>query len=285
MTIVVTGATGHLGRLVVENLLDRGHRADQIVAAGRNTATLADLADRGVRIAAIDFDDPTSLKQAFDGAETVLLVSSNVPGQRVRQHSNAIDAAAAAGVGRLVYTSAPHADTTDLVLAPEHKATEEHLRASGVQFTVLRNGWYTENYLPAIELARSTGTIVASVGDGRVASAPRSDYAAAAAVVLTEPGHEGQVYELSGDQAWTYDELAAATSEVIDREVTYQRVTPEEHLDILRAAGLDEGTAQFLVTLDGDTGRGLLAETSGTLRRLTGRPTTPLFDALRNALA
>jgi NAD(P)H dehydrogenase (quinone) len=285
MTIVVTGATGHLGRLVVENLLDRGYRADQIVAAGRNTATLADLADRGVRIAAVDFDDPASLKQAFNGADIVLLVSSSAAGQRVRQHSNAIDAAAAAGVGRLVYTSAPHADTTDLILAPEHKATEEHLRASGVPFTVLRNGWYTENYLPAIEQARTTGTIIASVGEGRVASAPRSDYAAAAAVVLTEPGHEGQVYELSGDYAWTYDELAAAASELLDREVTYESVTPEEHLDILRASGLDDGTAQFLVTLDGDTGRGLLAETSGTLRRLIGRPTTPAVDALRTALA
>jgi NAD(P)H dehydrogenase (quinone) len=285
MTIVVTGATGHLGRLVVENLLDRGNRADQIVAAGRNTATLADLADRGVRIAAIDLDDSDSLKRAFTGTDIVLLVSSNAVGQRLRQHSNAIDAAAATGVGRLVYTSAPHADTTDLVLAPEHKATEEHLRASGLQFTVLRNGWYTENYLPAIEQARTTGSIVASVGDGRVASASRSDYAAAAAVVLTEPGHEGQVYELSGDDAWTHYELAAAASQVLDRQVTYQPVTPQEHLDILRSAGLDDGTAQFLVTLDGDTGRGLLAETSGTLRRLIGRPTTPLVDALRTALA
>jgi NAD(P)H dehydrogenase (quinone) len=285
MTIVVTGATGHLGRLVVENLLGRGHRADQIVAAGRNTATLADLADRGVHIAAIDLEDPTSLKKAFHDADVVLLVSSNEVGQRVRQHSNAIDAAAATGVGRLVYTSAPHADTTDLIIAPEHKVTEEHLRASGVPFTVLRNGWYTENYLPAIEQARSTGTIVASVGDGRVASAARSDYAAAAAAVLTEPGHENQVYELSGDHTWSYHELAAAASEILNREVTYQPVTPEEHLDSLRSAGLDDATAQFLVTLDGDTGRGLLAETSGTLRRLIGRPTTPLLDALRTALA
>jgi NAD(P)H dehydrogenase (quinone) len=285
MTIVVTGATGHLGRLVVENLLDRGHPADQIVATGRNTDPLADLADRSVHIAAVDFDHPASLKEAFDGADIVLLVSSNAIGHRVRQHTNAIDAAAATGVKRMAYTSAPHADTTDLVLAPDHKATEEHLLGSGLQFTVLRNGWYTENYLAALDHARSTGTIVASVGDGRVASAPRSDYAAAAAVVLTEPGHENQVYELSGDHAWTHDELAAAATEILKREVTYQPVTPDEHLDILRAAGLDDATAQFLVTLDGDTRRGLLAETSGDLRHLIGRPTTPLLEALHTALA
>ncbi|WP_199421568.1 SDR family oxidoreductase [Actinotalea solisilvae] len=285
MSIVVTGATGHLGRLVVEGLLDAGVPASDVVAVGRRVERLADLAGRGVRTARVDYADRASLDAALEGAETLMLVSGSEVGRRVEQHAAAIDAAATAGVARVVYTSAPAADDTPLVLAPEHKATEELLRASGLAVTVLRNGWYTENYLPALEQARATGEIVASVGDGRVASAPRADFAGAAVAVLTTPGHEGRTYELAGDHAWTHDELAAAVSEVVGRPVAYRAVTPEEHLEVLRAAGLDEGTAQFVVALDGDTRRGLLAGGSSDLRDLLGRPTTPLLDALRAAVA
>ncbi|MET0433694.1 MAG: SDR family oxidoreductase [Cellulomonas sp.] len=285
MSIVVTGATGHLGRLVVTHLLADGVPADRIVAAGRRTGTLADLAGRGVRVAALDYGKPETIAAALEGAETVLLVSGSEVGQRVEQHRAVIDAAKAAGVGRLVYTSAPKADTSPLVLAPEHKATEEILRASGLTFTILRNGWYTENYLGDVQQARETGEIVGSFGDGRVASAPRDDFAAAAAVVLRTEGHDGAVYELSGDEAWGFDELAAAASEVLGRPVVYRAVSPEQRAADLAAAGLDEGTVGFVVALEANTREGLLAETSGDLSRLIGRPTTPLVDALRAALA
>jgi NAD(P)H dehydrogenase (quinone) len=171
MSIVVTGATGQLGRLTVESLLARGVPAEQIVAVGRDAGRLAELADKGVRIARIDFADPATLKEAFAGADALLLVSGNEVGQRIDQHRNVVDAATEVGVGRIVYTSAPKATTSALVLAPEHKATEEIVAASGLPSTILRNGWYHENQLPALEQARSTGEIVASAGGGRTASA------------------------------------------------------------------------------------------------------------------
>ncbi|NMR20196.1 SDR family oxidoreductase [Cellulomonas fimi] len=284
MSVVVTGATGHLGRLVVQSLLAGGLAPREIVAAGRSGEKLADLADRGVRVAAIDYSQPSTLTPAFTGADVLLLVSGSEVGQRVQQHANAIEAAVAAGVGRIVYTSAPHADTTTLVLAPEHKATEELIRASGLPFTILRNGWYTENYVTTVRQAGETGEIVASVGEGRVASATRADFAAAAAVVLTNAGHEGRTYELTGDVAWGFDDLATAAAEIFGRTVIYRSVTPEEHLATLRAAGLDEATAGFVVALDADLRDGLLAETTGELSKLIGRPTTPLVEGLRTAL-
>ena len=284
MTIVVTGATGQLGRLTVEALLARGVPAADVVATGRNADKLRPLADLGVRTAVADLADRAALDAAFAGADSVLLVSASEPGTRVPLHRNAIEAAVAAGVGQLVYTSAPDARETALILAPEHKATEEIIEASGVPATILRNGWYTENYLPQVEQARATGQIVASVGEGRVASASRVDYAEAAAVVLTTPGHVGKVYELSGDTAWNFEDLATAVGEVIGRQVEFVRVTPDEQLAALRGHGLDEGTAEFVVALDRNTHDGLLAGTSGDLSRLIGRPTTPLLEGLRAAV-
>ena len=281
MSIVITGATGHLGRLVVEHLLADGFAADQIVAAGRRTERLADLAALGVRTAAIDFADSASLEAAFAGADTVLLVSGSEPGQRITQHTRAIESAVAAGVGRVVYTSAPHADTSDLVLAPDHKATEAALRASGLTWTVLRNNWYTENYAGTLAQARETGVVLTSTGGGRVASASRDDFAAAAAVVLVGTGHDHRVYELSGDVAWTFDEFAGAASEALGVPVVHKDVSSDEHRAILLSAGLDEGTAGFVVTLDADIRRGDLADATGDLRDLIGRPTTPLLDGLR----
>jgi NAD(P)H dehydrogenase (quinone) len=238
-----------------------------------------------VRVATLDYGQPDTIAAALEGAETVLLVSGSEVGQRVDQHRAVIEAAEAAGVRRLVYTSAPKADTSPLVLAPEHKATEEILRASGLTFTILRNGWYTENYVGDVQQARETGEIVGAYGDGRVASAPRDDFAAAAAVVLRTEGHDDAVYELSGDAAWGFDELAAAASEVLGRPVVYRAVSSERRAADLAAAGLDEGTVGFVVALEENTRDGLLAETPGDLSRLIGRPTTPLTDALRAALA
>ncbi|MEP6482421.1 MAG: SDR family oxidoreductase, partial [Rhodoglobus sp.] len=202
--IVITGATGHLGRLIVESLLARGVAPDQLVAAGRNAEKLAELETLGVRTARIDYTDPDGLAAAFAGADKVMLVSSSEVGHRVAQHSAVIDAAVAAGVKHLIYTSAPAATTSALILAPEHKATEEYLVASGIPFTILRNGWYTENYIQTAQQGGESGTIASSAGEGRVASASRKDYADAAAVVLTTAGHDGKVYELSGDTAWSF---------------------------------------------------------------------------------
>ena len=284
MTIAVFGATGHLGALVVDALLGRGVAPEQIRALGRNAERLAALAERGVGTVQVDMDDADAVAAAVDGTEHVLLVSGSEVGRRVAQHTNVIEAAKAAGVARLVYTSAPHATDTALVLAPEHKATEEALTASGLTYTILRNNWYTENYTGELELARTTGEIANSVGDGRVASAPRSDYAEAAAAVLTTPGHENAVYELGGDTAWTFADFAQAAAEVLGRPVTYRVLTPQEETATLTAAGLDEGTAGFVVALNGNMRDGLLAETTGDLSRLLGRPTTPLADTLRSWL-
>jgi NAD(P)H dehydrogenase (quinone) len=195
-----------------------------------------------------------------------------------------VDLAARSGVRRIAYTSAPAADDTTLALAPEHAATEELIRASGLPFTFLRNGWYTENYEQAFAQARETGVVASSAGDGRVASAPRSDFADAAAVVLASEGHDNAVYELSGDVAWSFDELAATFADVLGREVTHQRLTPDEHRALLVSFGLDEGTAGFVVSLDQNIADGLLAVTTGDLARLIGRPTEPLAETVRRWL-
>ena len=284
MTIVVTGATGHLGHLIVEALLRDGVAPAEIVAGGRNLGALDDLAAQGVRVATVDYDDPRSLADALAGADTLMLVSASEPGKRVPQHRAVIDAAVAAGVTRIVYTSAPHASTSALVLAPEHKSTEELIAASGIPATILRNGWYTENYAGTARQAAESGTLVSSVGSGVVSSASRKDYADAAAVVLTNPGHEGKTYELSGDIAWTQDELAAAISQVTGKKVVYTPVSAEEHAAILGSAGLDAGTVGFVTALDANIRDGLIGYTTGDLSRLIARPTTPLAVGLAAAL-
>lgn len=278
MTILVTGATGQLGRLVIQSLLERGVDAQSIVAGARDVAKAEDL---GVRVARLDYTDPASIASALDGIDTVLLISGSEVGQRTAQHTAVIEAATAAGVSKFVYTSAPKATTSDLVLAPEHKATEEAIAASGLPAVILRNNWYTENYAADVARAAETGVLASGAGDGRVASASRKDFAEAAAVVLTEDGHIGRTYELGGDVAWTYEDLAAAIGEISGREVEYRRLTVEEQLAALQAAGLDEGTAGFVAALDAGIAGGALAETDGTLARLIGRPTTPLLDGLR----
>ncbi|CAN5253638.1 SDR family oxidoreductase [soil metagenome] len=281
MSLIVTASTGHLGRLVVESLLARGASADTIVATARKTDTL----DLGVPTAVLDYAQPDTIAAVLGQGDTVLLVSASEPGIRFPLHKNVIDAAKAAGVARIVYTSAPAATTSALILAPEHKETEEYLVASGVPFTILRNGWYTENYLGQVATGRDHGTITASVGDGRVASASRKDYADAAAVALLDDSLAGQTFELSGDYAWNFDELAEAISGIVGKTVTYTRLTPEEHAEQLKGFGLDEGTVGFVVALDGNIRDGLLAVTTGDLARLIGRPTTPLAEGLAEGIA
>ena len=285
MTVVVTGATGHLGRLVVENLLERGFPADQIVATGRRVETLDDLAARGVTVRRADLADPESLDAAFAGARTVLLVSGNEFGLRVAQHTDAIEAAKRVGVGRVVYTSAPRADTTPMRLAVEHKVTEEVLRASGIPFTILRNNWYFENYTVQIPTYLQLGAVVGSAGEGRVNGASRADYAAAAATTLIEDGHENAVYELGGDESFSLADLAATVGAASGKEVVYNDVPVPALIEILVGAGFPEAVAAIFADVDTSIRTGALAVDSTDLRRLAGRPTTRLEDAVAAALA
>ncbi len=282
MTILVTAASGHLGRLVVDALLDRGVAPAGVVATSRRPESLADLAESGVAVARLDYDDAASVEAALDGVDRMLLVSGTDPGARLEQHRAVIDAAARAGVGLIAYTSIFRADTSPLPLAPDHKATEELLAASGVPWVALRNSWYSENYLSTVEQARATGEVVASAGDGRVASASRVDYAAAAAAVLSEEGHAGNVYELGG-ASWSFDDLAATIGAVVGREVAYRPVSTDEHVAILESVGLDAGTAGFVAALDSGIRDGALADAPDDLERLIGRPATPLAETLAAA--
>lgn len=283
MIIAVTGATGHLGRLAIDSLIERGTPAGDIVAIGRSAEKLADLAELGVVTREADYAKSNTLAAAFTGADRLLFISGSAVGQRISQHRNVVTAAKDAGVSFIAYTSAPKADSTTLALAPEHKATEQLIRESGIPFAILRNNWYSENYFQVLEQAQYTGLIIASLGDGRVASASRQDYAEAAAVVIAGDGHEGKVYELSGDYAWGYSELASAIGDLIGREVTYRRVSSKEHRQILVKAGVPMGQAAFVVTLDANTKDGALSGTSGELNELIGRSTTALRDSLAEA--
>lgn len=283
MSVVVTGATGQLGRLAVEALIARGTAPGAITAAGRNADRLAEIEEAGVATARIDFDDPDTLEEAFRGADALLLVSGSEVGAREPQHRNAIEAARKAGVGHIVYTSVVKAGETTLILAPEHALTEEMLAASGVLHTVLRNGWYSELFGAELQQAEQSGSFVGSAGKGEVAAACRTDLAEAAAAVLVDPApHAGAVYELTGDLAWTNDEVAAELTELLGRPVEYRDLPAEEHAEALMDAGLDDGTVRFLVDLDRNKLDGELALVTGDLSWLLGRPATTLSETLRS---
>ena len=283
MSIVVTGATGHLGRLVVESLVDRGVTPADIVATGRDTDRLAPLAELGVRTAVADYTDSAALDAAFEGARTVLLVSGTEAGQRVAQHGNVVAAAARAGVGLLGYTSIAQADTAQHILATEHRETERVIRSSGVPFTFLRNSWYLENYLPQVPGYLEHG-VVGAAGDGRISAATRADYADAAAAALLDPASAGRTYELGG-ASFTLAELAGTVAAASGREVGYTEVSPEQLTEILVGAGLPRPYAEALVSADLGIARGELEVTSGDLERLIGRTPTSLREAVDGALA
>jgi NAD(P)H dehydrogenase (quinone) len=283
MSIVITGATGHLGRLTVEALLDQGVPAGQIIATGRRTETLADLAERGVEVRRADFDDEASLREAFAGAEKLLLVSGSEVGQRARQHGNAINAAKAVGVQFIAYTSILRADTSSLLLAEEHRATEELLAGAGIPFALLRNGWYIENYTGQLPVYVEHG-IAGAAGAGKVSAATRADYAQAAAAVLAGEGHDGAVYELGGEP-FTMTELAEVVSAATGRTVTYTDLPVEQYQAVLVGAGLPEPVAA--VFADGDRGvaTGELLVEGSDLEKLVGRAPTRLADAVAAAVA
>lgn len=284
MSIVVTGATGYLGRLVIESLLTADVPAGEITAVARDREKAAPLAALGVRVRAADYDRPETLTDVFRAGDRVLLVSGSEVGRRVPQHTAVIDAARTAGVAQLAYTGILGGPDADLELAAEHKVTERLILDSGLPYTFLRNGWYTENYTENLAPVLEHGAVVAAAGEGRVASATRADYAAAAAAVVTGEGHLNRAYELCGDTAWSLAEYAAELSRQTGRTIAYNNVPGETLLGILTGAGVPEAMAGLLVDVDKAIERGLLVGTTGDLSRLAGRPTTPLAETVAEAL-
>ncbi|MFJ5529502.1 SDR family oxidoreductase [Streptomyces sp. NPDC093261] len=282
MSIVVTGATGHLGRHVVEQLLEKVP-ADQITAVVRIPEKAADFADRGVRIAVADYNAPETFDGLFTAGDKVLLISGNEFDKgRVGQHKVVLDAAKAAGVALFAYTSAPGSLTA--TLADDHRATERLILESGVPYVLLRNGWYHENYTENLAPVLEHGAVTQAAGEGRIASASRADYAAAAVAVLTGEGHENATYELSGDTAWSFAEYAAELSRQTGREIAYNAVPLDVYSGILTGAGLPGPLAEILAGVDVSIEKGELAVTTGDLSRLTGRPTTPVAESITAAL-
>jgi NAD(P)H dehydrogenase (quinone) len=284
MSIVITGATGHLGRLVVERLLDDGTPAGDIIATGRDLSRLEPLAARGVTTRRADFADPAQLEVAFAGAGRLLLVSTTDIDERFDNHRRAIDAARAVGVTQLVYISMLNASTAGNRLAEEHHRTEEYLRNSGVPFVLLRNGWYLENYTDQLPQITEHGALLGSARDGRVSGASRRDYAAATSAVLTQDGHTGATYELGGEP-FTMAELAATISQELSAEITYQDLPVAAYADVLTRAGLPPELANVLADADAGLARGELFTDSDDLPRLIDRPATTRQEAVRAALA
>ncbi|GAB2886590.1 SDR family oxidoreductase [Paraburkholderia jirisanensis] len=284
-TILVTGAAGQLGQLVLRALLDTTP-ANRIHALVRSERAAASVAALGVQVRIGDYTAPRSLDAAFQGIERALLISSNDLGQRVAQHANVIDAAKRAGVGLLAYTSLLHADTSPLGLAEDHRQTEAALRASGLPFVLLRNGWYTENYTAGIPAALAHSALFGSAGAGRISSAARADYAAAAAAVLTAAHVQaGRIYELAGDHSFTLAQFSAELSSQTHKSIAYNNLPESEFKAALLAAGLPEPVAALLSDSDKCAADDALFDDKGELRALIGRPTTPFEKTMAAALA
>ncbi|MFP2387161.1 SDR family oxidoreductase [Enterobacter ludwigii] len=281
--IAITGATGQLGQLVIEQLLNTVP-ANQIVAIVRNPAKAEALSQQGITVRQGDYADESTMTSALKVIDKLLLISSSEVGQRATQHQNVINAAKAAGVKFIAYTSLLHADKSPLGLHVEHVATEKALAESGIPYALLRNGWYTENYLASAPPALEHGVFIGAAGEGKIASATRADYAAAAAKVISGDGHAGNVYELAGDHAWTLSELAAELSKQSGKNVTYQNMSEADFAAALKGVGLPAGLADMLADSDVGASKGGLFDDSHTLSKLIGRPTTPLSESIKAIL-
>ncbi|GKW08825.1 SDR family oxidoreductase [Pectobacterium carotovorum] len=281
--IAITGASGQLGRLVIKQLLEKVPASD-IVALVRDVNKVADLSAKGVQVKAADYNQPEALASALQGVDKVLLISSSEVGQRAVQHRNVIDAAVKAGVKLVAYTSLLHADKSPLALAAEHQQTEALLKASGLPHVLLRNGWYTENYAASIPAALEHGVFIGSAGEGKITSATREDFAAAAVAVLTQEGQAGKVYELAGDEPYTLAELAAEVSKQSGKNIGYQNLSEAEFAAALVSAGLPDVFAQIIADSDTGASKGGLFDDGKQLSRLIGRPTTPLSAVVKATL-
>ncbi|GKW13007.1 NAD(P)-dependent oxidoreductase [Pectobacterium carotovorum subsp. carotovorum] len=281
--IAITGASGQLGRLVIAQLLEKVPASD-IVALVRDVNKVADLSALGVQVKAADYNQPEALASALQGVDKVLLISSSEVGQRAAQHRNVIEAAAKAGVKLLAYTSLLHADKSPLALAEEHRQTEALLKDSGLPYVLLRNGWYTENYAASIPAALEHGVFIGSAGEGKITSATREDFAAAAVAVLTKEGQAGKVYELAGDEPYTLAELAAEISKQSGKSIGYQNLSEAEFTAALVSAGLPDVFAQIIADSDVGASKGGLFDGGKQLSQLIGRSTTPLSAVVKATL-
>ncbi|GHE23432.1 SDR family oxidoreductase [Sphingobacterium griseoflavum] len=281
MKIGITGATGQLGRLVVDKLKERIESTD-IVALVRNVEKAADL---GIEARPFDYSRPQELSLALNGIEKLLLISGNEIGQRESQHANVIAAAKESGIKHIFYTSLLHADRSKLSLAPEHLATEEALKKSGISYTILRNGWYTENYTGSISGSLAAGAFIGSAGDGRISSASRLDFAEAAAIVLTSENQEGRTYELAGDHAYTLSDLAAELTAQSGKEIPYKNFSENDYAEVLKTFGVPNAFAHTIASWDACAEKGDLFDQGKELSRLLGRPTTPLAETVKETLA
>ena len=281
--IAITGATGQLGQHVIESLL-KTVPASQIVAIVRNPAKATALSQQGITVRQADYSDEAALTAALQGIDKLLLISSSEVGQRAPQHRNVINAAKAAHVKFIAYTSLLHADTSPLGLADEHVATEKMLAESGIAYALLRNGWYTENYLASAPAALEHGVFIGAAGEGKIASATRADYAAAAARVISEDGHAGKTYELAGDAGWTLSQLAAELAKQSGKKVVYQNLSEADFAAALKGVGLPAGLADMLADSDTGASKGGLFDDSHTLSKLIGRPTTSLADSVKGIM-
>lgn len=281
--IAITGATGQLGQHVIANLLNTT-AANQLVAVVRNPAKAEALSQKGVVVRQADYGDEAALTKALQGVDKLLIISSSEVGQRAPQHRNIINAAKAAGVKFIAYTSLLHADKSPLGLHVEHVETEKMLADSGIPYALLRNGWYAENYLASAPAALEHGVFIGAAGEGKIASATRADYAAAAARVIAEEGHAGKVYELAGDHGWTLGELAAELAKQSGKKVVYQNLSQADFAAALKSVGLPAGLADMLADSDVGASKGGLFDDSHTLSKLIGRPTTPLAESVKGIL-
>ncbi|EMK9143882.1 TPA: SDR family oxidoreductase [Citrobacter freundii] len=281
--IAITGATGQLGQHVIESLL-KTVPASQIVAIVRNPAKATALSQQGITVRQADYSDEAAFTTALQGIDKLLLISSSEVGQRAPQHRNVINAAKAAHVKFIAYTSLLHADTSPLGLADEHVATEQMLAESGIAYALLRNGWYTENYLASAPAALEHGVFIGAADEGKIASATRADYAAAAARVISEDGHAGKTYELAGDAGWTLSQLAAELAKQSGKKVVYQNLSEADFAAALKGVGLSAGLADMLADSDTGASKGGLFDDSHTLSKLIGRPTTSLADSVKGIL-
>ncbi|TGD63380.1 SDR family oxidoreductase [Tabrizicola sp. WMC-M-20] len=276
-TIAVTAATGQLGRLAIAALIARGERP---IALARSPEKAADL---GVEVRAFDYTAPDAA--ALAGVDVLVLISSNDFNDRAGQHGNVIAAAKAAGVERVIYTSILKGDASPMLLAQDHRATEAALKASGLTYTLLRNGWYLENLTGSLAAALAHGAVIGSAGEGLFSAVARADFAEAIAVTAATEGHDNAVYELASDTAFTMAEFAAELGRQSGKAMRYDSLPEATYADILIGFGLPEGFARILADSDAKAAKGALHDDSRTLSRLIGRPTTPMADSIRQALA
>ncbi|UCS92733.1 SDR family oxidoreductase [Echinicola marina] len=280
MKIGITGATGQLGQLVVQELKELLGK-ENIVALVRSPEKAAALQ---VEARPFDFDKPENLAAQLKGIDRLLLISGSEIGQRKRQHANVIEAAKTGGIKWIVYTSLLHVDTSSINLAGEHQATEKLLKESGIEHTLLRNGWYTENYTSSIEGALGAGTLIGSAGAGKISSAARKDYALAAATVIADEKYKGKIFELAGDNAYTLSDMAAEISKQSGKEIPYKNLPETEYAAILESFNIPKAVASAIASWDISTSKDDLFDDSKTLSKLIGRPTTPLSETVKSVL-